>query len=334
MNFDPTQSALPRHDWTPEEVSSLYNLPFPELLYRAHSVHRENFSPTTIQRSTLLSIKTGGCSEDCKYCSQSSRYNTEVEREGLLDRETVVAAAKTAKENGSSRFCMGAAWRHVKDGPQFDQVLDLVSGVDELGLEVCCTLGMLSEDQARRLKEAGCHSYNHNLDTSREYYGEVITTRKYDDRLNTLKNVRRAGISVCCGGIIGMGERLEDRLGLLVELSHQEKHPESVPINQLVRVQGTPLAEVPEVSPLEFVRMIATTRLVLPQSMVRLSAGRMEMSVETQALCFFAGANSIFAGEKLLTTPNPGEESDESLMAVLGMSFAESGVGVSRCEGV
>lgn len=310
-----------RYDWTLEQLQAIYNQPFPDLMFQAQSIHREHFPATKIQRSTLLSIKTGGCPEDCKYCPQSAHYDTEVDRHKLLDREVVLSEARKAQEAGSSRFCMGAAWRQVRDGEEFDQVLEIVRDVAATGLEVCCTLGMLSESQAIRLKEAGCHAYNHNLDTSPEYYGHIITTRTYQDRLDTLRAVRKAGITVCCGGIIGMGEGVDHRLGLLAELATQNPHPESVPINMLVRVAGTPLEDSSTVEPLSFVRIIATARIVMPQSFVRLSAGRAEMTDEMQALCFLAGANSIFAGEKLLTTPNPGEDRDSQLMAKLGMSF-------------
>lgn len=312
-----------RHNWTTEELKAIFNQPFPELIYQAQTAHRETFSATEVQRSTLLSIKTGGCSEDCAYCPQASRYDTDVEREPLLPKEVILAQAQSAKREGSTRFCMGAAWRQVKDGEEFDKVLDVVNAVDELGMEVCCTLGMLSEKQALRLKEAGCHAYNHNLDTSPEYYGEIISTRTYEDRLQTLRNVRKAGITVCCGGIVGMGEGVDDRLGLIRELANQDPHPESVPINLLVKVEGTPLADSEEVDPIEFIRLLATARLAMPASMVRLSAGRTQMSDEMQALAFIAGANSIFAGEKLLTTPNPGENHDRKLMRKLGMEFSE-----------
>lgn len=310
-----------KHDWTREEASSIYNLPFPELIYRAQTTHRQNFSATEVQRSTLLSVKTGGCPENCKYCPQSAHYDTGVEKHAVLPKEVVVKKALEAKNAGSTRFCMGAAWREVKDGPDFDKILDLVREVSSLGMEVCCTLGMLKEEQANRLKDAGCHAYNHNLDTSPEYYGDIISTRTYDDRLKTLANVRKAGITVCCGGIVGLGESTEDRIGLLLELANQNPHPESVPINSLVRVEGTPLADKPPVDSIDFVRMIATARIMMPKSFVRLSAGRTEMTEELQALCFIAGANSIFAGEKLLTTPNPGESADQKLMSKLGMNF-------------
>jgi biotin synthase len=310
-----------RHDWGLDEALSLYNLPFPELIFRAQSMHRRYFDPTRVQRSTLLSVKTGGCPEDCAYCPQSAHYNTGVERHGVLPPEVVRSKALQAKESGSTRFCMGAAWREVKDGKDFDAILDLVREVKGLGLEVCCTLGMLNREQADRLKDAGCYAYNHNLDTSPEYYGEIISTRTYQDRLNTLENVRSAGMTVCCGGIVGMGEGPRDRIGLLVQLANQSVHPESVPINMLVKVEGTPLAKEEQIDPIEFVRMIATARIMMPRAMVRLSAGRMEMSDELQALAFVAGANSIFAGEKLLTTPNPGDNHDNKLLERLGMGY-------------
>jgi biotin synthase len=317
-----------RHDWSAEEALAIYSQPFPDLMYQAQGIHRQYFNPHEVQRSTLLSVKTGGCPEDCAYCPQSAHYQTGVERHGVLPKEVVRAKALQAKEAGSTRFCMGAAWREVKDGKDFDAIVELVREVHGLGLEVCCTLGMLTESQAQRLKEAGCYAYNHNLDTSPEYYGEIISTRTYEDRLKTLRNVREAGMTVCCGGIVGMGEGVKDRLGLLVQLANQAVHPESVPINMLVKVEGTPLAKEQQVDPIEFVRMIATARIMMPRSMVRLSAGRMEMSDEMQALCFVAGANSVFAGEKLLTTPNPGETHDTKLMKRLGMNFMER----SACE--
>jgi len=310
-----------RHDWTIEELRSLYTQPLPDLIFQAQSTHRQFFRSDEVQRSTLLSVKTGGCPENCAYCPQSAHYDTGVERHPVLPKEVVIAKAEEAKANGSTRFCMGAAWREVKNGKDFDKIIELVEGVSALGMEVCCTLGMLDQDQAKRLHDAGCYAYNHNLDTSPEYYGEIITTRTYEDRLRTLNNVRSAGISVCCGGIVGMGESVDDRLGLLAELTRQNPHPESVPLNMLVRVEGTPLAQEKEVDPLDFVRLVATARIALPQSMVRLSAGRAQMSDETQALCFIAGANSIFAGEKLLTTPNPGEDHDRKLLEKLGMSY-------------
>jgi len=313
-----------RNDWTLKQALAIYNQPFPELIYDAQTIHKENFNPTEIQRSTLLSIKTGGCPENCKYCPQSAHYNTDVEKEKLLDKDLVLKEAKEAQECGSTRFCMGAAWREIRDGKEFDQVIDLVKSVHGLGLEVCCTLGMLNEEQAVRLKNAGCHAYNHNLDTSPDYYDKIITTRTYQDRLDTIKNVRKAGITVCCGGIVGLGEATEDRLSLLIELANQDIHPESVPINMLVKVEGTPLDKQKDVDPIEFVRIIATARIMMPKSYVRLSAGRKEMSDEMQALCFIAGANSIFAGEKLLTTPNPGEDKDHALVSKLGIKFKSS----------
>jgi biotin synthase len=310
-----------RYDWTLETAQAVYSQPFPDLLFNAQSIHRLHHNPHEVQRSTLLSVKTGGCPENCSYCPQSAHYDTGVERHAVLPKEVVRAKAEQAKEAGSTRFCMGAAWREVKDGKDFDAIIDLVKEVKSVGLEVCCTLGMLNESQAARLKDAGCYAYNHNLDTSPEYYGEIITTRTYADRLRTLENVRKAGMTVCCGGIVGMGESINDRLGLLVQLANQDPQPESVPINMLVRVEGTPLADEKEVDQIEFVRMIATARILMPKSMVRLSAGRTQMSDEMQALCFSAGANSIFAGERLLTTPNPGEDHDNKLMRRLGMQF-------------
>jgi biotin synthase len=320
---DPLKQGNVRYTWTKEEALSVYRLPFPDLMYSAQSVHRTHFNNREVQRSTLLSVKTGGCAEDCAYCPQSAHYKTGVERHPVLPKEIVREKALAAKESGSTRFCMGAAWREVKDGKDFDAILDLVREVRSLDMEVCCTLGMLTPSQAERLKEAGCYAYNHNLDTSPEYYGSIITTRTYEDRLRTLENVRRAGMTVCCGGIVGMGESYEDRVGLLVELARQNPHPESVPINMLVRVEGTPLSDQKKVDPLDFVRLVATARILMPESMVRLSAGRMEMSDEMHALCFLAGANSVFAGEKLLTTPNPGDDHDSALLRRLGMQYAQ-----------
>ncbi|HVU35992.1 MAG TPA: biotin synthase BioB [Opitutaceae bacterium] len=300
-------------------LRELYELPLPELLFRAQQVHREHHDPTAIQLCTLQSIKTGGCPEDCKYCPQSAHYNTVVEAESLLDVSAITAAARAARDGGASRFCMGAAWREVRDGAQFDSVLSAVRDVSSLGLEVCCTLGLLSEPQAVKLKEAGCTVYNHNLDTSREFYPEIISTRTYDDRLRTLARVRAAGLQVCSGGILGLGESVEDRLKLLAELAALDPQPESVPINALVPVDGTPLAENAAVDAFEFVRIIATARIVMPRAMVRLSAGRTAMTDELQALCFLAGANSIFLGDKLLTTPNPERSADMQLLGRLGM---------------
>lgn len=313
-----------RYDWTKAEIKSLYELPFPELIFRAQLVHREHFPEWKIQKSTLLSIKTGGCAEDCGYCSQSAHHSTGLERHKLLDKEKVIAKAQEAKDSGSTRFCMGAAWREVRDGGDFDSILEMVSEVSAMGLEVCCTLGMLTAEQARRLKEAGCFAYNHNLDTSPEYYGNVITTRTYEDRLRTLERVRAEGMTLCCGGILGLGESIDDRVGLLEQLARQNPHPESVPINMLVKVEGTPLSQAEEVDPLDLVRIIAIARILMPKSFVRLSAGRTAMSDETQALAFLAGANSIFAGDKLLTTPNPDEDSDRDLISRLGMQFYSS----------
>src|SRR2546428_1211664 len=308
-----------RHDWTLAEVRAIHDLPLLELLHRAQSLHREHFGDNKVQLCSLLSVKTGGCPEDCAYCPKAARYHTGVQAEPLMELEDVLAAARKARAAGATRFCMGAAWREVKDGPQFDRVLEMVRGVKRLGMEACCTLGMLSEEQARRLKEAGLDAYNHNLDTSREKYADIITTRVYDDRLRTLERVRRAGIGVCCGGILGMGESVDDRCEMLRTLAAQDPHPESVPINMLVRVAGTPLAERPPVSTLEMVRMIATARLLMPRAMVRLSAGRMQMNAEAQLLCMMAGANSIFFGEKLLTTGNPDLAQDMALLAAAGI---------------
>jgi biotin synthase len=314
--------AAPRHDWTRDEVRALFDLPFPELMFRAQSVHRQNFDPTEVQISTLLSVKTGGCPEDCAYCPQSARYDTGVRAEKLMPLDTVLAEARAAKASGASRFCMGAAWREPKDR-DLDSVCAMVEGVKALGLETCATLGMLTAPQAHRLKESGLDYYNHNLDTSPEFYGDIITTRTYQDRLATLDHVRDAGIHVCCGGIVGMGETREDRIGMIATLASLPAHPESVPINMLVRVAGTPLADKPALDPLEFVRTVAVGRIAMPRSVVRLSAGREDMSEETQALCFLAGANSIFYGPKLLTTPNPGRDRDRELMDRLGLSPME-----------
>lgn len=311
--------STPRFDWTLEEIRGLYALALPELIFRAQSVHRLHHDPSRVQLCTLLSIKTGGCPEDCAYCPQSAHYETSVEAGRLIDVDTALEAAREARAHGSTRFCMGAAWREVKDGKAFDQVLEMVRGVRELGMEACCTLGMLNAGQAERLAEAGLTAYNHNLDTGPGYYDRIITTRGYEDRLRTLRHVRDAGIHVCCGGILGMGESVDDRLEMLAVLAGFDPHPESVPINALVAVEGTPLAGRSPVDPLEMVRTIATARIVLPTSRVRLSAGRTELSAEAQALCLLAGANSIFTGERLLTTPNPGEEHDRALLARLGM---------------
>ena len=308
-----------RHDWTRDEIRSIYRLPLPELIFQAQLAHRAFHKPDEVQLCRLLSIKTGGCPEDCAYCSQSAHYKTGVVREEVMDPVAVREAAKRAKSEGATRFCMGAAWRQVSDGESFERVLDMVRAVAALDMEVCCTLGMLTESQAKRLKSAGLTAYNHNLDTSPEFYGNVITTRVYEDRLQTIAHVRTAGITVCCGGILGMGESDEDRVGLLHELSHLNPHPESVPINMLVRNEGTPLADVEELDPLVMVRAIAAARILMPASMVRLAAGRRRMSPEAVTLCFLAGANSIFTGEKLLTTPNPAADADRQLLANLGM---------------
>jgi biotin synthase len=322
-------AALPRHDWTREAVRALFDLPFPELMFRAQSAHRQNFDPTEVQISTLLSIKTGGCPEDCAYCPQSARYDTGVRAEKLMALDAVLAEARAAKTSGASRFCMGAAWREPKDR-DLDNVCAMVEGVKALGLETCATLGMLTAPQAHRLKESGLDFYNHNLDTSPEFYGDIITTRTYQDRLATLDHVRDAGIQVCCGGIVGMGETREDRIGMIATLASLPAHPESVPINMLVRVAGTPLADKAALDPLEFVRTVAVGRITMPRSVVRLSAGREDMSEETQALCFLAGANSIFYGPKLLTTPNPGRDRDRELMDRLGLSPMEPAQSGSR----
>lgn len=307
-----------RHDWQVEEIDGLFNLPFNDLLFHAQQVHRHYFDPNQVQVSTLLSIKTGKCPEDCGYCPQSIRYDTGLEVEPLMPLEEVIESAKAAKAKGSSRFCMGAAWRSPKDR-DLEPVIEMIQEVKALGLETCLTLGMLTEDQTRRLKEAGLDYYNHNLDTSPEFYGEVITTRTYQDRLDTLERVREAGMHVCCGGILGMGESRHDRVRLMQQLANQSHHPESVPINMLVRVEGTPLEAAEDFDHIEFVRSIAVARILMPQSYVRLSAGREEMPDEMQALCFLAGANSVFYGEKLLTTPNPGADHDTQLFDKLGI---------------
>jgi len=302
-----------------EEVKEIYNTPLLELIYRAATVHRQYNDTGEVQVCTLLSIKTGGCPEDCAYCPQAARYSTGVNVQALMQKKEVLEYAAKAKAAGSTRFCMGAAWREVRDNKDFDRVLEMVKGVNELGMEVCCTLGMLNEDQAKKLADAGLHAYNHNLDTSAEYYNEIITTRTYNDRLSTLDNVRKAGVTVCCGGIIGLGETHEDRIGMLHTLVTMPKHPDSVPINALVRVKGTPLENNTKVDTWDMVRMIATARILMPATMVRLSAGRAEMSQAEQALCFMAGANSIFAGDKLLTTPNPSFEEDNLMFELLGL---------------
>ncbi len=315
-------APLSRHDITLAEVRSIHDLPIPDLVLRAQLVHREHHPSTDVQLCSLLSVKTGGCPEDCAYCSQSSRYDTGLEKQRMMKTPEVLEAAGRAKAAGATRFCMGAAWREVKDGPAFDEVLEMVRGVRALGMEACCTLGMLSEPQARKLAEAGLTAYNHNLDTSRSFYGSVISTRTYDDRLRTLDVVRKAGITVCSGGIIGMGESIDDRCAMLATLANLDPQPESVPVNALAPMPGTPLGDRAPVDPLELVRMIATARILIPKARVRLSAGRLALSRESQVLCFLAGANSIFYGEKLLTTGNPDVEADQSLLRAVGMRAA------------
>ena len=310
--------AVIRHDWTREQVLALFDLPFPELVFRAATVHREHFDPAEVQVSTLLSVKTGGCPEDCAYCPQAARYNTGVDATKLMDTESVLEKARAAKAAGASRFCMGAAWRSPKDR-DIPKVAEMIREVKALGLETCATLGMLSAPQAKSLREAGLDYYNHNLDTAPEFYGDIIKTREYQDRLDTLEHVRDVGMKTCCGGIVGMGETRDQRAGLLQALANLPAHPDSVPINRLVQVQGTPLAGTALLDPFEFVRTIAVARIMMPASMVRLSAGRAEMSEELQAMCFVAGANSIFYGEKLLTTGNPDVEADQALFARLGL---------------
>lgn len=308
-----------RFNWTKEEIRAIYDKPFMDLVYEAATVHRQNHNPLEVQVSTLLSVKTGGCPEDCSYCPQAARYHTDVKVQKLLPVNDVVKAAVTAQESGSTRFCMGAAWREVRDNSDFDKVLDMVKGVNALGMEVCCTLGMLTDEQAAKLKEAGLHAYNHNLDTSEEKYDDIISTRSYADRLSTLDNVRNNKLSVCTGGIIGLGESIDDRVSMIHTLATLPEHPESVPVNALVPVEGTPLEDQPLVPIWDMVRMIATARLVMPKAKVRLSAGRQRMGQEGQALCFMAGANSIFAGDKLLTTPNPEVDDDKELFSILGI---------------
>lgn len=312
-----SQSSSPRR-WSIDEVLAIYDMPLMDLIWRAQGVHREHFDPNAVQRSALLSVKTGGCSEDCSYCSQSARYDTETGRERLMPLTEVVAAAQAAKDKGASRFCMGAAWKGPKDN-DLDRVLEMVREVKALGMQTCVTLGMLKDGQAAKLKDAGLDYYNHNLDTDKEFYGQVIKTHTHDDRLDTLDQVREAGINVCSGGIIGMGESRKNRAGLIVQLANLPTPPESVPINNLVPIPGTPMANNPRIDPFEFVRTIAAARITMPTSWVRLSAGRQEMTDELQALCFLAGANSMFYGERLLTTGNPDVERDEALFARLGL---------------
>jgi biotin synthase len=313
-----------RNNWTFTEIQEIYNKPLLELMYEAATVHRQYNQTGEVQVCTLLSVKTGGCSEDCAYCPQAARYNTGLKAHKLMNVDEVLQKANEAKASGSTRFCMGAAWREVRDNKDFDRVIDMVKGVNKIGLEVCCTMGMLTEDQAHKLKEAGLYAYNHNLDTSEEHYEKIITTRTYQERLHTIGNVRSAGISVCSGGIIGMGESDEARIGMIYTLSTLPEHPESVPVNALVAVEGTPLEDMKRVSVFEMVRMIATVRITMPKTMVRLSAGRLDMPVAEQALCFMAGANSIFAGDKLLTTPNPSFTDDMAMFDLLGLKPREA----------
>lgn len=334
MTKNPTTSAASviRTDWTRDEIAEIYHSPLMSLIYKASELHKQYQTVGEVQVCTLLSIKTGGCPEDCSYCPQAARYHTEVEVHKLLDKDEVLTKASIAKQNGSTRFCMGAAWRNIRDNRDFDNVLEMVKGVNEMGMEVCCTLGMLTPEQAEKLKAAGLYAYNHNLDTSEEHYEEIISTRTYDDRLDTLESVRGAGLSVCSGGIIGLGETDADRIGMLCTLATQPEHPESVPVNALVPVEGTPLAEQPRVSVWEMLRMIATARIIMPTAIIRLSAGRLEMPMSEQALCFMAGANSIFAGDKLLTTPNPSENQDMEMFDILGIQPREAFKHESSCS--
>jgi len=323
--IDETVSGPLRHDWIRDEVRGIFNQPFLNLIAQAQQVHLRHHNPREVQLCQLISIKTGGCPEDCAYCPQSAHYETNVDNEGLLDVDQVIKVAAKARDQGVSRFCMGAAWREIKDGPEFDKVLEMVREITSMDLEVCCTLGMLTDSQAQRLSDAGLYAYNHNLDTSPEYYEKIITTRSYHDRLQTLRSVRKAGITVCCGGIIGMGESDEDRIGLLHQLAIQKPHPESVPINVLVQVEGTPLTPSDPVDPFVLVRMIATARILMPESRIRLSAGRRSLNRECLTLCFMAGANSIFVGDKLLTTPNPERSEDDQLLEDLDLTPLSNG---------
>lgn len=323
-----------RNDWTREEIAEIYNSPILDLIYRSATVHRQHHDAQEVQVCTLLSVKTGGCPEDCAYCPQAARYHTDVKVHKLMEVEEVMQKAIEAKEAGSTRFCMGAAWREVRDNKDFDKVLSMVKGVSQLDMEVCCTLGMLTHEQAEKLKAAGLYAYNHNLDTSEEFYGDIITTRTYKDRLETLENVRNAKISVCSGGIIGMGEKEQDRIGMLYTLATLPQHPESVPVNALVPVEGTPLEDQEKVSVWEMLRMIATARIIMPKAMVRLSAGRVRMTLEEQALCFLAGANSIFAGDKLLTTPNPGVIQDKEMFQILNLQPRKAYKGLEKAVSV
>jgi len=314
-------APLVRHDWSIDEIGGMYSAPLIDLVMRAQETHRAHHAPNEVQGCVLLNVKSGGCPEDCAYCPQSAHYKTGVTRHGLVSVEDAIAAARRARDEGATRFCMGAAWRNAAAGDEFEHVLEMVRGVRALGMEACCTLGMLTDEQAAALAAAGLTAYNHNLDTSPEFYGEIISTRTYADRLETIARVRRAGVTVCSGGIIGMGERREDRWGLLQQLASLDPHPESVPINLLVRVAGTPLGDRPSEDPLELVRTIATARILMPRAMVRLSAGRASLTPEAQALCFLAGANSVFMGERLLTTPNPAVDADRRLFEDLGLTL-------------
>lgn len=319
-----------RTDWTKEEISAIYNRPLLDLVFDAATIHRNNNDYSEVQISSLISIKTGGCPEDCAYCPQAARYNTGVNVHKMMKTEEVVAAAKAAKAGGSSRLCMGAAWREVRDNRDFDTVLEMVKAVNSMDMEVCCTLGMLNYEQAKKLKEAGLFAYNHNIDTSEEHYKNIISTRQYDDRLKTIENARKANLTVCSGGIVGLGETEDDRIGMLHLLATMNRHPESVPINALVPVKGTPLENQERVSIWDMLRMIATARIIMPKTVVRLSAGRLEMSIPEQALCFMAGANSIFAGDKLLTTPNPGFNDDMQMFGLLGLKARKAFKGTER----
>jgi biotin synthase len=319
-----------RHNWQENEVNALFALPFNDLVFRAASIHRQNFDPNKVQVSTLLSIKTGSCSEDCKYCPQSAHYDTGLKKEPLLEREKVLQEAAKAKEAGASRFCMGAAWRSLNDR-DLPEVAGMISDVKNLGLETCVTLGMVKKEQLQRLKDAGLDYYNHNIDTSEEYYKEIITTRTYQDRLDTLENIREVGLKTCCGGIVGMGEEIEDRAKMLITLANLPEHPESVPINMLVKVKGTPLDIIGDIDHFDFIRTIAVARIMMPKSYVRLSAGREAMNEQMQALCFLAGANSIFYGEKLLTTPNPKQNEDAALFGRLGINIENSKEKINDC---
>ena len=323
---------------TKESLLELYNKPLLELVFEAATIHRQFHNPREVQMSSLLSIKTGGCPEDCGYCPQAARYHTDVEAHKLMTVESVIEQAQNAKANGSSRLCMGAAWREVRDNKDFDNVIEMVQAVNDMDMEVCCTLGMMNEDQAKRLKNAGLFAYNHNLDSSKEFYGDVISTREYEDRLNTIENARKAGITVCSGGIIGMGEAVEDRVGLLMSYMEMDTPPESIPINALVAIEGTPLEDQKPIEQWEMIRMVATTRIAFPESVVRLSAGRTKMNMEGQALCFMAGASSIFAGDKLLTTPNPEFNEDKEMFEILGLlpkqAFADGEKPVSNPDAI